>query len=247
MKIIKGTLIIISVLLVTAVGTRAARMVGSSLPAEPLVEPYLESSETVLVTQDGWISFRPQDQAPSVGFIFYPGGNVDHLAYAPPLYEIASQGFLVVGVSMPFDLAVFAPNKAQDVIEAYPEIGSWVIGGHSLGGAMAARFVYQNPGVVDGLVFWAAFPSDSNSLAETDLRVLSLFGTSDGVAPLRRIERRFDLLPENTIYIAIEGANHAQFGFYGSQNRDNPAQISRQEQQAQAIRATVDFLKSFEP
>jgi len=247
MRFLKAFLIGSAVLLLMAVGGWVVRMVWGSSPAEAAVEPYLQSTEQVTVVEDEWISFQPAAQTPTVGFIFYPGANVDHLAYAPPLHQIAAQGFLVVDVSMPLDLAVLAPNKAQDVIEAYPEIQTWIIGGHSLGGAMAARFIDTHPGSSAGLVLWAAYPPDSNSLADTSLPVLSIYGTKDGVSSPGRIERRFDLLPEDTLYLVLEGANHAQFGFYGTQNRDQTAQISREEQQAQMIAATVDFLKSFEP
>ena len=65
---------------------------------------------------------------------------------------------------MPLNLAVLNPGAAQDVIDAYPAIESWVIGGHSLGGAMAAAFADDHPGIVDGLVLLAAFPASWNDL-----------------------------------------------------------------------------------
>ena len=139
-----------------------------------------------------------------------------------------------------------APNKAQKVLDAYPEIETWVIGGHSLGGAMSARFVYENPGLIEGLVFWAAYPADSNSLVDVDIPILSLYGTKDGVATYSKIERRFELLSEDTIYTPIEGGNHAQFGYYGPQNRDLEASISREEQQDQIVQMMVEFLEQFD-
>jgi len=51
------------------------------------------------------------------------------------------------------NLAVFAPDRASDIISAYPDIHSWVIGGHSLGGSMAANFARNNPSLVKGLFF----------------------------------------------------------------------------------------------
>lgn len=247
MKLWKKLLIVFTLFVLAMIVAGMVWSASSSYSAEPAVQAYLESSDRVLVVRDGWVSFQPTDQSPKVGFIFYPGGNVDHLAYAPPLHEIAAQGFLVVNVPMPFNLAVLAPEKALDVIEAYPGIETWVIGGHSLGGAMAARLVYTHPDEVQGLVLWAAYPADSDSLAASETPVLSLYGTMDGVASPRKIERRFELLPEETRYLALEGANHAQFGFYGAQNRDNPPEITRQEQQTLIVNATVDFLRSFEP
>ena len=247
MKLWKKILIIFAILLIAVLGAGIIWSARSSRAAEPVVEPFLESSEQVTVMQDGWISFVPKAQSPTVGFIFYPGGNVDYRAYAPPLHEIAAQGFLVIDVPVPFDLAVLAPRKAQDVIDTYPEINKWVIGGHSLGGSMAARFIHTYPGQADGLVLWAAYPAESDSLSSVDVSVISISGTQDGLAHPGRIERFAFLLPENTIWFPIEGGNHAQFGFYGSQNRDRPALISREEQQIQIITATVDFLRSFDP
>ncbi len=247
MKYVKRVLISIPILVSVILVSGIIWSVLSNHPAEPVVEPYIVSSDEVLVEDNGWISFRPSESAPAVGFIFYPGGNVDHLAYAPALHQIAAQGFLVVDVAMPLDLAVLAPDKALEVIDSYPEIKTWVIGGHSLGGAMAARFIYQYPEKVSGLVLWAAYPAESNSLAGSNTPVISIYGTLDGLASPEEIESSIPLLPENTLWVPIEGGNHAQFGNYGAQNRDNPAQISRQEQQSQIIAASVDFLQSFRP
>lgn len=244
--IISGSVFIL-IMGTVAVATRVFRMAGASRPAEAAVAPFLESSEAVLVDKGNWITFQPAGQTPTIGFIFYPGGNVDHQAYAPPLHQIAAQGFLVVDVSMPFDLAVLAPGKALDVIKAYPQVNTWVIGGHSLGGAMAARAIDSNPGRMQGLVLWAGYPAESNSLAATEIAVLSIYGTQDGLSDPAKIERYAPLLPQDTRWIEIQGGNHAQFGYYGTQNRDRPALISREEQQAQVIRATVGFLRSLEP
>jgi hypothetical protein len=49
-------------------------------------------------------------------------------------------------------------------------------------------------------------------------------------------------LPADTTYVVIDGGDHAQFGWYGPQAGDNPAEISRDDQQAQTVQATVDLL-----
>ena len=76
--------------------------------------------------------------------IFYPGGRVDPRSYAPAARAIAAQGYLAVITPMPLNLAVFTPGRAAQVIAAYPEIHTWAIGGHSLGGAMAANFSHKS-------------------------------------------------------------------------------------------------------
>ena len=242
MKLWKKLLLIFVILLAVLLTASIAWMSGSTQHAEAIVDPYLTSSAQVRVEDGNWLTFSPSGANPSVGFIFYPGGNVDHKAYAPTLFRIAEAGFLVVDVPMPFDLAVMGANKADKVIAAYPEIETWVIGGHSLGGAMSARYVYSHPGQIDGLALWAAYPADSDSLAGAEIEVLSISGELDGLATPKKIERTKSLLPDSTVYLQIEGGNHAQFGFYGSQSRDLPAEISRAGQQAQIVEAMIEFL-----
>jgi len=145
---------------------------------------------------------------------------------------------------MPLNLAVLNPGAAHDVIAAYPQIQRWAVGGHSLGGAMAANFAKNNPEAVQGLVLWAAYPASSDDLSASSLSVLSIYGTLDGLATGEKINASRALLPEDTTYVPIEGGNHAQFGWYGEQSGDNTAAITRQVQQDQIIQATVALLNS---
>ncbi len=219
--------------------------VWASTPARPMsqVALALQSDAQVKVSENPWLVFQPANRQASTGFIFYPGGRVDYHAYAPEARAIAAQGFLVVIVPMPLNLAVFAPDQAKDVMNAYPGIQTWAIGGHSLGGSMAAHFAAQNPDQVQGLVLWASYPAGSDSLAQKDVQVISIYGTLDGLATPQKIDASRALLPPDTQWVAIEGGDHAQFGWYGPQSGDNPAAISRDEQQSQVISATVQFLQ----
>ena len=213
--------------------------------AQPMPEALaaLQSDSVVTVNQGDWIEFAPAGSSPTTGFIFYPGGRVDARAYAPPARALAEQGYLVAITPMPLNLAIIDPERANTVIAAHPEIERWVIGGHSLGGATAAIFANRHPQAVDGVVFWAAYPPDSDSLAERDdLAVTSISGTLDGLATPAKIAATAPLLPANAEFVAIEGGNHAQFGWYGEQSGDNPATISREEQQAQVVSATAAAL-----
>ena len=54
------------------------------------------------------------------------------------------------------------------------------------------------------------------------------------------------LLPAATVWVPIEGGNHAQFGWYGPQSDADVATISREEQQAQIIAATLALLEQVE-
>ena len=213
----------------------------------PTAEAALESDETVVVETDPWLVFRPTRASPCTGFIIYPGGLVPPAAYAPVAREIATEGYLLVVVPMPLNLAVTASERALDVIAAYPEIESWTIGGHSLGGAMAARFAFANPETVEGLVLWAGYPAESNRLASYNLEVVSIYGSEDGLSTPLEVAASAALLPAETRFVEIRGGNHTQFGHYGDgpQRGDNPATISREDQQAQIAGATLNFLDQF--
>ena len=174
------------------------------------------------------------------GLIFYPGGRVVPTAYAPYAHAIAAQGYLTIIVPMPLNLAVFGIENAQPVIDAFPVIAHWAIGGHSLGGAMAARFAANHPDEIDALLLWGAYADVD--LSRQPLAVTSIYATLDGLTTAAKIDETKHLLPPDTRFVAIEGGNHGQFGWYGPQPGDNPASISRETQQAQTLAATVDLL-----
>jgi pimeloyl-ACP methyl ester carboxylesterase len=201
-------------------------------------------TDGVVVTTGDWLVFRSTEGEPATGFVFYPGGRVDPRSYAPAARAIAAQGHLVVILKMPLNLAFFAPQRAASVIEAFPGVAHWAIGGHSLGGAMAARFVHEHPASAEGLVLWAAYPADNNDLAAQDLAVTSIYGTLDGLATIEKINASRPLLPADTRWVAIEGGNHAQFGWYGPQSGDNATAIGIGVQQQQVIAVTAQLLES---
>jgi hypothetical protein len=233
-------------LLLAAVILLVLSMVGFVVWAETVPPPMdeaqaaLQSDTQVNISTDQWLVFRPADTEPTTGLIFYPGGRVDARSYAPQIHAIAQQGYLAVIVPMPLNLAIFGVNQANEVIKAFPEIKHWAIGGHSLGGSMAARFVQSNPTAVEGLVFWASYADID--LSTLPIAVTSISGTKDGLATPDKITTAAHFLPADTTYIAIDGGDHAQFGWYGSQAGDNPADISREQQQTQTVQVTVDLL-----
>ena len=202
----------------------------------------LETGSNVSVDVGDPIIFLPTNSNPDTGFIFYPGGRVDYRSYAQPLHQIASRGYLVVSVRAPLNLMVFDPNQAEEIIPQFPQIKHWAIGGHSLGGAMAANYLYNHPDAADGLILWASYPAKDNNLSASGIKVLSIYGSLDmgGMEPF--VTSR-PLLPADTTWVMIEGGNHAQFGNYGFQPGDNTATISPEEQQALVVSATTMFLK----
>lgn len=161
----------------------------------------------------------------STGFIFYPGGLVEAKSYTPLLERIAKENICCVLVKMPFHLAVFNPNAADQVIRDFPDIDNWYIGGHSLGGAMASSYAQGKEDTLKGLVLLAAYPTDTLE----SLPVLSIYGSRDGV--LNRTKYKESIKNAKVCNeITIQGANHAGFGNYGKQKKDKTAKISDEEQ-----------------
>jgi hypothetical protein len=148
----------------------------------------------------------------------------------------------VVIVPMPANLAVLGANRARAVQDAFPEVGRWAVGGHSLGGSMAARYARRFPDAVQGLVLWASYPAAGDDLSTRALAVASIYGTRDSLATVDEVETSRALLPADTVWTPIEGGNHAQFGRYGPQPRDGEATISHEDQQAQIVAATLALL-----
>lgn len=165
--------------------------------------------------------------------IFYPGGFVEHTAYAPLLRSLAEEGWLCVLTEMPFDLAVLNMNAADGIRERFPQVDSWAIGGHSLGGAMAASYAAGHAEDFDALVLLAAYATED--LNGTDMTVYSIYGSEDQVLNRDKYAQYRKNLPANTIEVVLEGGNHAQFGDYGHQKGDGTAALSPEEQQQKTV------------
>lgn len=208
----------------------------------PSAEAAMLSDAQVVVSAGPWLEFRPIGDAPSVGLIIYPGALVNAEAYAPVARAIARPGYLVIIMPMLLNLAILTPDRASEALITYPEIKQWAIAGHSLGGAMAARYVATHPGAVAALALWASYPADTHPLTEQRIDVVSIYGTQDGLTSPAQVEASRALLPPSTRFVAIEGGNHGQFGSYGDQRGDAPASISREAQHAQIVTAMVELL-----
>jgi hypothetical protein len=207
----------------------------------PRANEALRSTEAVEFSDtNGWLSFCPKGASPTVGLIFYPGGRVPASGYAPAAQALAAQGFAVFIPPMPFNLAFFDIERGLAIQRSHPEIEAWAIGGHSLGGAMAAEFAARHPGAVQGLVFWASY--SAADLSAQDLKVVSIYGSLEtGRAGFISAEARANL-PAGAEFVEINGGNHEQFGYYTGQPNDPVAYVGRDDQQAQAVAATAALL-----
>jgi hypothetical protein len=195
----------------------------------------------------------------TAGFMFYPGGLVDPHGYLPLLVDIAAAGIPVVAVKAPGNLAVFSPNAGLALRLLVPAADGWVVGGHSLGGAMAAWSAHDNPDTWEGIVFLAAYPPDSKSLASWPHPALSISAENDGLATPATITATLPLLPaqQQTLPVLgtpytftsggyavlhqVAGGVHAQFGSYGPQQGDGTPTISAAAQRAETRDFVVEF------
>lgn len=192
---------------------------------------------TKTVISDDLISYGESDS--EFGFIFYPGGKVEYTAYEPLMMDLASKGVFCLLIKMPFNLAVLDMNAADGLCENYPAIEHWYIGGHSLGGSMAASYIAKHTEEFEGLVLLGSY--STVDLSSTTLNTLSLFGSEDGVMNREKYEQYRENLPSNLTEIEIEGGCHAYFGMYGKQKGDGVPAIRADEQ----IRVSADYISKF--
>ncbi|WOX05910.1 alpha/beta hydrolase [Microbulbifer pacificus] len=212
--------------------------------AQAEVDAAMTSSPLVKVFQKrDWVGvslffgFQPAQPVSSKGLIIYPGAFVDPRAYAPLARHFADLGYRAAVVTPPFNLGLLGSNYA-DYVKLYwkGDVNGWVIGGHSLGGVVAADYVNIHRAswdLVDALFLLAAYPQDLANLATLDIPITSIWGAVDGLTTEQDIEDSKARLPAHTKYVRIEGGNHTQFYYSDTlQSDDNPALISRDAQQA---------------
>ena len=209
----------------------------------------LVTDDQVRVEDGRFLVFRPARLDATTGVIFYPGANCDVRGYAPVLRRIAARGYLVVDVRMPLNQAIFAPNRADDVREAFPAIQRWVIAGHSMGGAMASHYAHNHPDDLAGLILFDGRPTASDTLVNLRYPVWHIHrATLDGRPP-DKLERFHNLFPASSTWVPIRGGIHMQFGSFngGGYTEEWKPQISADEQHDQAVTATLNALLTMAP
>ena len=198
---------------------------------------FVEKDVFQTTLDDGTIVFDTGNS--DFGFIFYPGGKVEYTAYVPLMRALAAKGIRCFLIKMPFNLAVLDMNAAEGIIEAYPDVKDWYIGGHSLGGSMAACYVADNARDFRGLVLLGSYSSED--ISNTDIEVISIYGSEDGILNREKYEKYRDNLSDGLCEIVIEGGNHAYFGMYGAQKGDGAPSVTNEEQ----ISFTAEQVYSF--
>ena len=228
-KIIKRVISFIAILLIIIV---VGFLIYASdyYKAEEEAISILETDDSIII-KENYLVLSPEIET-TTALIFYPGAKVEYIAYLPILEQIKNKSNIkCILVEMPFNMAIFDSNAADEIISSYPEIESWYIGGHSMGGAMASSYASNNKEKVNGLILMGAYvygdypPKDA-------LTVYGTFNTSVG-----------EKIDYNENIVIIEGGNHAQFGNYGKQRGDPDATISTLKQQEITVEAIKEFIK----
>ena len=216
----------------------------------PAVEPALStlrSDDTVRVVETPTqIVIMPVRTSDRTALFFQPGAKVDARAYAAVLRPVADAGHLVVIAKQPLGIAFLATPVFGQVRDQHPEITRWVIGGHSLGGTVAAGQADDGDdhpvSPVTGLLLYASYPA-GDIRSSLSAQVLSISGSEDGLATPTKINASRPDLPENTDFTVIDGAVHAFFGDYGAQRGDGVPRIGHDRARVQISTATVDFVE----
>lgn len=203
---------------------------------------FQSNSDIQVENTNNIISFAPKKGFQKV-FIFFPGAMVASDAYAPLCRKIADNGYKSIIIKMPCRLPSYGYNKPKEMNLLKDKTKQYILAGHSKGGMMAAQFVYENPKLIDKLILLGTTHPRDIDLSKSAIPIMKIYGSNDGVADAKTINQNKPKLPPSTKYVLIEGGNHSQFGYYGSQLGDDEASINREEQQKIILNSILSFIK----
>ncbi|MFF2488971.1 alpha/beta hydrolase [Microbacterium sp. NPDC058062] len=213
-------LAVVGILIWSQVGVMGAE-------ADPLAEvkanPGIEITDT-----DAGIVLSPAGESADVGLVYIPGAKVDPWAYAYKVSGLVAEDGVTVVITKPWlNLAFFDVRPLSTFTGLAPDVDTWLVGGHSLGGVRACQLASD----ADGLALFGSYCS--NDLSESGLPVISVSGSEDGLSTPEKIADARHLLPEDAEMHEIEGASHSSFGDYGLQAGDNTPTISDEDMRDQ--------------
>ena len=214
---------------------------------EPALAAMQSDARVTVAEYPTQIVMTPTGTVSRTALFFQPGARVDARAYAAVLRPVAESGVRVVISKQPLGIAFLNTFAFASTAAAYPDIATWVVGGHSLGGTVAcidADAHDSDPvgqGRVTGLLLYASYPASDMSRSLT-AQVLSISGSDDGLATPAKIDAAKPDLPASTTYTVIDGAVHSYFGDYGPQPGDGTPTISHDDARRQISAASVAFV-----
>ena len=220
------------------------------------------SGEVLSFSDANCTVFIPAKQDPKAVIVFYPGGKVEYTSYNGLMCELASRGYVCLLTRMPENLAFLNVNAVDKLTKKYPEFTKksenldWYIAGHSLGGVAACVHLEKTlslaqsddesikassiPTNYKGIILCASYPSVDFS--DADIRLLSIYGSNDGVLDMEQYESSKKLWPKNSTERVIKGGIHSFFGSYGIQEKDGEPQITNYEQITQTANIIADWV-----
>ncbi|MGW8481580.1 alpha/beta hydrolase [Microbacterium sp. NPDC055903] len=227
-----GAIIVLAVggiLIWSQVGVMAAE-------PEPLATVQ-DNAQISIADADQGIVLSPADGESEVGLVFVPGAKVDPWAYAAILQEVVAEDDVTVVITRPWlNLAFFDLRGLDAFTSAAPDIDTWIVGGHSLGGVRACQLAAD----ADALLLFGSYCS--GDVSDSGLAVLSISGSEDGLSTPAKIDAARHLLPDDAELVEIDGASHASFGDYGPQAGDGTPSISDEEMHAQVAELLNGFV-----
>ena len=224
-----------ALLVVGVVGILIWSQVGV-MAAEPEPLATVRADPGLEITDDGaGIVLAPADEASEIGLVYIPGAKVDPWAYAAKLSGLVDVGITVVITRPTLNLAFFDLRPLEAFTALAPQVDTWMVGGHSLGGVRACQLAQD----ADALVLFASYCA--TDLTGSGLPVLSIGGEDDGLSTPAKIADARDLLPADAELVEIAGAGHASFGDYGPQAGDGTPTISDPAMTAELTALVTEF------
>lgn len=236
-RILRRTLWSLLIIIVLVAGGTIAWSQIWVMDAEPEALTQAESNPGLVVrdTAEGLV-LTPADGDSTAGLVFIPGAKVRAEAYIAVLQDLAAEDGLTIVITRPWlNLAFFDLRGLDSFTSAAPDIDTWMVGGHSLGGVRACQLATD----ADALVLFASYCA--NDLSGIDLPVLSLSGGEDGLSTPQKIADARSLLPADAQLVEIPGAAHSSFGDYGAQSGDGTPRISEAEMRAEITDRIREF------
>jgi hypothetical protein len=221
-------LAVVGILIWSQVGVMAAE-------PEPLAEVRANAAIEITDTT-GAIVMEPASGGSEVGLVFVPGAKVDPWAYAAKLSGLVEEGGATVVITKPWlNLAFFDLRPLESFTDLAPDVETWAVGGHSLGGVRACQLAAD----ADALVLFASYCAID--LSDSGLPVIGISGTEDGLTTPDKIEDAQPLLPSDARMEVIDGASHSSFGDYGPQPGDGTPTISDADMAAELTALLLAF------
>lgn len=243
----KKLILVISITLVAVIASSAIafKIYASNYykaDTDMIAEVESQDTATVIEYDDDTLLFVPNSEDDvKAGIVFYPGGKVEYTAYSALMYELAERGYVCILTRMPENLAFLNIDAASDYSDIISNVSTWYMAGHSLGGVAAGMYISNlaessDTMTYDGIILLASYIN--KDLSDTDLRLLSIYGSNDTVLDYESYYSYESNWPSDSTEYVIEGGIHSYFGCYGIQSGDGDPQITNLEQ----IEQTADII-----